>query len=188
MCDMRLFFLQIIAEASGKSKSALMLPHMEAKVVPPLNKRRLLPLRHVPQQTGYAASLTYAVQQDPPLIPLTHVRFLLKEPLPCPAASSLCSNMHMLLRQVKYFSLQVVRRRGGILLPEHSQIINVAWCILKGVQELFSQYLQAFYESHVYDLPSLLYPAIWLIATYKADVSAICAGDGGADQRCLPHL
>lgn len=121
-----------------------MLPHMEAKVVPPLNKRRLLPLRHVPQQTGYAASLTFAVQQDPPLIPLTHVCFSPIEPLPYPAASSLCSNMHLLLRQVRYFSLQVVRRRGGILLPKHSQIIDVAWCILKGVQELFTYHLRAF--------------------------------------------
>lgn len=65
--------LQIISEATGKSKSALMLPHLEQKAVPPLNKRRLLPLRHVPQQTGYAASLTYALQQNPPLLPLTQV-------------------------------------------------------------------------------------------------------------------
>lgn len=50
-----------------------MTPHVEQKVVPPLNKRRLLPLRNVPQQTGFAASLTYALQQDPPLLPLTQV-------------------------------------------------------------------------------------------------------------------
>lgn len=51
-----------------------MMPHLDQKVVPPLNKRRLLPLRHVPQQTGYAASLTYALKQDPPLLPLSQVR------------------------------------------------------------------------------------------------------------------
>ncbi len=64
--------LQLVAEASGKSKAELLTGLLE-NLQPVLNKRLLLPLRHVPTQTGYAASLTYCLQQDPPLVSLTPV-------------------------------------------------------------------------------------------------------------------
>ena len=63
-----------MGEATGKSTAWLMNGVLE-KLQPPLERRRLLPLKHVPQQTGYAASLTYCLQQKPPLLALTPVNF-----------------------------------------------------------------------------------------------------------------
>ena len=64
--------LQLVAEASGKTKAELLSGLLE-NLQPALNKRLLIPLRHVPTQTGYAAGLTYCLQQDPPLVSLTPV-------------------------------------------------------------------------------------------------------------------
>ena len=63
-----------MAEASGKTKAELLSGLLES-LQPALNKRLLIPLRHVPTQTGYAAGLTYCLQQDPPLVSLTPVTF-----------------------------------------------------------------------------------------------------------------
>lgn len=64
--------LQLVGEATGKSTARLLSGVLD-KLQPPLAKRRLLPLRHVPQQTGYAAGLTYCLQQKPPLLALSAV-------------------------------------------------------------------------------------------------------------------
>ena len=65
--------LQILSEATGKPLSVLLEGMME-KLIPPLSKRKLIPLKHLPQQTGFAATMTYCLQQKPPLVTLVPVR------------------------------------------------------------------------------------------------------------------
>ena len=69
---MNALIAQVVAEATGRTIADL-LSGVIKKVQPPLERRRLLPLKHMPQQTGYAASLAYCLQQRPPLLPLTPV-------------------------------------------------------------------------------------------------------------------
>lgn len=64
--------LQIVSSASGRSKTNLLKPLLE-KMQPPLEKRRLMPLKHAAAQIGNAAAFTYCLQQRPCLLPLSQV-------------------------------------------------------------------------------------------------------------------
>ena len=66
-------WLQIVSEASGRSKTNLLKPLLE-KMQPPLEKRRLMPLKHAAAQIGNAAAFTLCLQQRPCLLPLSQVR------------------------------------------------------------------------------------------------------------------
>ncbi len=66
--------LQIVSGASGRSKTNLLKPLLE-KMQPPLEKRRLMPLKHAAAQIGNAAAFTFCLQQRPCLLPLSQVRF-----------------------------------------------------------------------------------------------------------------
>lgn len=65
--------LQIVSGASGRSKTDLLKPLLE-KMQPPLEKRRLMPLKHAAAQIGNAAAFTLCLQQRPCLLPLSQVR------------------------------------------------------------------------------------------------------------------
>ena len=64
---------QRVAKATGQPAAKLLAPTL-AKAAPSLERRRLMPLRHVAMQMGNAAAITYCIQQRPPLLPLTQVR------------------------------------------------------------------------------------------------------------------
>ena len=66
--------LQVVASASGRSKSSLLKPQLE-KLQPPIEKRRLMPLKHAAVQIGNAAAFTYVLQQRPSLLPLSQASF-----------------------------------------------------------------------------------------------------------------
>jgi hypothetical protein len=61
-----------VCKASGQSPASLLKPLLE-KLSPPLERRRLMPLKHVQLQMGNAAAFTYCMQQRPPLLPLSQV-------------------------------------------------------------------------------------------------------------------
>ncbi|BDA47386.1 probable transcription-associated protein 1 [Coccomyxa sp. Obi] len=62
--------LKIVCKASGRTSAQLLKPLLE-KLSPPLEKRRLMPLKHASLQIGNAAAFTYCMQQRPPLLPLS---------------------------------------------------------------------------------------------------------------------
>ena len=61
-----------MCKASGRTPASLLKPLLEM-LSPPLEKRRLMPLKHVQLQMGNAAAFTYCMQQKPPLLPLSQV-------------------------------------------------------------------------------------------------------------------
>lgn len=63
---------QVVCKASGRTSAQLLKPLLE-KLSPPLEKRRLMPLKHANLQIGNAAAFTYCMQQKPPLLPLSQV-------------------------------------------------------------------------------------------------------------------
>ncbi|EIE23491.1 hypothetical protein COCSUDRAFT_65942 [Coccomyxa subellipsoidea C-169] len=60
----------VVCKASGRTSAQLLKPLLE-KLSPPLEKRRLMPLKHANLQIGNAAAFTYCMQQKPPLLPLS---------------------------------------------------------------------------------------------------------------------
>jgi len=64
---------QRVVKATGQPAAQLLAPTL-AKAAPSLERRRLMPLRHLGMQTGNAAAITYCIQQRPPLLPLTQAR------------------------------------------------------------------------------------------------------------------
>ncbi|KAK9813301.1 hypothetical protein WJX72_012102 [[Myrmecia] bisecta] len=62
--------LQMIVGATGRPLATLAGPLM-SKVLPPLDKLRLLPIRHLAGQMGNAQAVTVCVQQRPTLLPLS---------------------------------------------------------------------------------------------------------------------
>lgn len=62
-----------MCSACGRSKASLLKPMLE-KLNPALEKRRLMPLKHAQLQIGNAATFTYCLQQEPPLLPLSQAR------------------------------------------------------------------------------------------------------------------
>jgi len=62
-----------VVKATGQPAARLLAPTL-AKAAPSLERRRLMPLRHLGMQTGNAAAITYCIQQRPPLLPLTQAR------------------------------------------------------------------------------------------------------------------
>lgn len=79
---------QRVAKATGQPAAKLLAPTL-AKAAPSLERRRLMPLRHVAMQIGNAAAITYCIQQRPPLLPLTQARGGARI---CPLALSCCAS------------------------------------------------------------------------------------------------
>ena len=73
MTNLGMHASQRVAKATGQPAAKLLAPTL-AKAAPSLERRRLMPLRHVAMQMGNAAAITYCIQQRPPLLPLTQVR------------------------------------------------------------------------------------------------------------------
>ena len=67
--------MQRVVKAMGQPAAKLLAPTL-AKAAPSLERRRLMPLRHLAMQTGNAAAITYCIQQRPPLLPLTQAHHI----------------------------------------------------------------------------------------------------------------
>ncbi len=67
--------MQRVVKATGQPAAKLLAPTL-AKAAPSLERRRLMPLRHLAMQTGNAAAITYCIQQRPPLLPLTQAHHI----------------------------------------------------------------------------------------------------------------
>jgi hypothetical protein len=64
--------LLVVAEAAGCRVPQLLLPRMD-KVAPGLEKRRLLPMKHLALLMATAANLVYCLRQRPALVKLSQV-------------------------------------------------------------------------------------------------------------------
>lgn len=69
--------LQLVADATNRTAAVLLRPVLD-KVAPPVEKKRLLPLKHVQTQAGHAAVLTWLLQQRPCPLALSTVRVPLR--------------------------------------------------------------------------------------------------------------
>ena len=79
--------MQLVAEATGRNAAVLLKATLD-KTTPAVEKRRILPLKHVQLQAGYAAVLTWLLQQRPCPLALSPVCTLLL-PLSCSLSLSL---------------------------------------------------------------------------------------------------
>ena len=66
-------FVQEISSSVGKGASELLKPLVGTLPSPAMDKRRLLPIRHLGMICGHAQSITYCLRQQPCLLPLSQV-------------------------------------------------------------------------------------------------------------------